>query len=992
MNPVSPIRPDLPLIGRVEQLARLRELLGAAAAGSSATALVAGDAGVGKTRLTEEFVRFARAEGALVLIGHCVDLGAGGLPYLPFVEALGRLLREDGDETETAAGEVVREVAQQRPVLLRLAGRESAAAFGEEQERLPLYDAVSGLLAELARPGGPVVLVLEDLHWADASSRDLLRFLVSRHGRERLLVVGTYRGDDVHRRHPLRPLLAELVRVPGVERIELTPFDDAELGDYLRMLSGDTVPAHAVRAIARRSEGNAYFAQELLAASGGRPALPAGLADVLLARLEQLSPAAQRVARVASVAGRRVSDQLLRQAVELPTGELDEALREAVTQFVLVPDDQERYAFRHALLQEAVYGDLLPGERVRIHAAYARLLAGAGPAAAADLAQHCLASHDLVGALRAAVEAGAEARRRLAPAEALDHDEVALQLWDAVPAAERPEGTDLVELTLKASVAAGSVGELHRAVALATSARDLALDGSDPEQLAKAHGRLAHQLYAVDRSTEARDEARAAVAALAGRPASKLRVWARSEEARALLMLNELEASREVVRSALGEARELDLGSVEADLLTTLAVLDARDGEVAQVTSHLQTARQRAVDAAAPAAALRAVYNLGVTLHDFGDLDGAVKVLDEGLEDAGRAGLSSSLYGADGWVILVNCLVLAGRWEQAQEAVARGGAMLSERAATGLRVSSLSVPAARDPALALALTEELLRDTGRVPWSYLLRAARADALRWLGRPEEALEVIDEGLAELDRQEPYQLGGLRLDGVGLGALADHRHTRIGEPGDADDLAVLRRGEQLLADAQERVDRGDARHGQLGPEGRGWLARARAEHARLTGDAGAAGAWQRVLDEFSDAPGRTEQPYEVAYARLRRAEALLLADPAPAVREEARALATQSRCTADELAAAPLREAVDGLARRARLDVGAGPAAPATVLTAREQEVMRLVAQGLTNRQIGRRLFISEKTASVHVSNVLAKLGASGRTEAVVIAQRRDLLGA
>ena len=447
-----------------------------------------------------------------------------------------------------------------------------------------------------------------------------------------------------------------------------------------------------------------------------------------------------------------------------------------------------------------------------------------------------------------------------------------------------------------------------------------------------------------------------------------------------------------MVTSGLGEARALDLGSAEADLLTTLAVLDARDGELGQVMSHLQAARDRAAAAGAHATALRATYNLGVTLHDFGDLDGAVRVLGEGLDDAGRAGLSSSLYGADGWVILVNCLVLAGRWEEAQQAVARGGAQLSERAATGLRVSSLSVPAARDPALALNLTDELLRDSGRVPWAYLLRAARGDALRWLARPEEALEVVTEGLRELDRLEPYQLGGLRLDGIGLGALADHRYTRIGETGDAGDEAILRRGAELLADAEQRVERGDARHGQLGPEGRGWLARARAEHARLAGGAGAAGAWRRVLAEFSDGPGRTAQPYEVAYARLRRAEALLLADPTAAAREEAQTLARQARCTAEELGAGPLREAVDGLARRARLDVGAGPAAAPTVLTNREQEVMRLVAQGLTNRQIGRRLFISEKTASVHVSNVLAKLGASGRTEAVAIAQRRDLLGA
>ena len=378
---------DAPLVGRAEELTRLTAAVERARTGRPAAVLLAGDAGVGKTRLLTELCARARAAGATVLIGHCVDLGAVGLPYLPFAEALRELAGLAADDGAVA------EALRSRPALDRLITRPGvstpAPSTGDDDAgRLQLFDAVSGVLGDLGESGKPVLLVIEDLHWADQSTRDLLSFLLARLRSERLAVVASYRADDLHRRHPLRPLLGELVRLPMVERLELQPFTPAELRDYLRALNGAPVADWLVRDVLARSEGNAYFAEELLAAGlAADPALPTGLADVLLARLERLSPAVQRVARVASVAGRRVSHSLLQAATGMPEAELEEALREAVTHHVLVADGGS-YAFSHALLQEAVYGDLLPGERVRLHGTYAKLFAEGVESSAAELAYH----------------------------------------------------------------------------------------------------------------------------------------------------------------------------------------------------------------------------------------------------------------------------------------------------------------------------------------------------------------------------------------------------------------------------------------------------------------------------------------------------------------------------------------------------------------------------------------------------------------------------
>src|SRR6266704_2298616 len=393
-------------VGRAAETAELRAALERAAAGRPATVVVAGEAGVGKTRLVQELVGQARAMGAVTLSGGCLDVGEGTLAYAPLAEAL-RSLAEllDPDELERVLGGLHR-LAERRPVLL----------------------------------------VVEDLHWADRSTRDLLAFLV-RNLRAGVAVVATYRSDELNRRHPLRPFLAELDRSGRAERLELARFGRRELGELLEGILGEAAPPPLVGEILARSEGNPFFAEELLAAHVGGVRLPSVLRDLVLARVEALSDAAQQVLQVAAVAGSRVDHELLAAVAEVPAEQLVWLLREAVAHHILLAEERTgAYLFRHALVQEAIYDDLLPVQRGPLHAAYARALerrmsqrdGAAATGAAAELGQlahHWYAAHELEAALLASVRAGQAAETASASAEALEQYERALELWDHVPQA-----------------------------------------------------------------------------------------------------------------------------------------------------------------------------------------------------------------------------------------------------------------------------------------------------------------------------------------------------------------------------------------------------------------------------------------------------------------------------------------------------------------------------------------------------------------------------
>ncbi|MEU9173559.1 AAA family ATPase [Streptomyces sp. NPDC048420] len=971
---MSQISISAPLIGREDELDRLSGVLERARGGEARAVLVAGDAGVGKTRLLDEVMGRAAAGGMTVLAGHCVDLGDVGLPYLPFTEVLGVLA---GDERFSG-------VVSSHPAVERLLGGGSP---GDSGGRLRLFEGIAGLLADLADIA-PLLLVLEDLHWADQSSRDLLRFLLSRGilqraaggvPTHRLAVLASYRADDLHRRHPLRPLLAELVRLPAVERLELRPMGDAEVARLVRALREGPLPDTTVRRIVERAEGNAFYAEELLAATGsGDGGVPSGLADVLLIRFEQLSDTAQQVLRTAAVAGRRVEHDLLRDAVGLPEEELEAALREAIGRQVLVPGDGDTYAFRHALAREAVYADLLPGERARLHGAFARLLDGRGNRAesAAERAHHYRESHDLAPALAASLEAADHALRVGAPAEELRHLEAALDLWSAVEASARPtgEGVDRVRLMLRASAAAAHTGELHRAVSLTRAAMAGVGQEADSELAARVRYTLAGNLMTVDNLTAAFAYSSEALDMIPADPPSRTWVWAAATHVLAARHVGENETALRVARQALARAEEMGVIDAQADLLISLAVLEGDGRRSVEGRERLRRARELARSSGNAPVEVRALFNLAIGTFESGHLDECLPWITEGLDRARRAGLLSSPYPMEMRYLHLVVLYTLGRWDECVRAASTDAEVLP--ASGGYRVApALYVALARGDFKAADRARTLLE--GPFDWMATLVAgiALTEAAALRSDAEEAVERMRSTVAALtdDTGTPPHVT-VRLAALALSAVAD-RATDLRLKGDQE-------GARRWADtATELLEpaRALAVHGGVpqGPEGQAWLARAEAEWTRAVSGPDVE-AWAKAVAAFDFG-----DVYEPARCRLRYAEALLAAER----REEAAAEARAAREVFARLGAKVLLEQVDELIRRGRL---ADAPPTASLLTAREQDVLRLLARGRSNRQIGEELFITGKTASVHVSNILAKLGAASRTEAVAVAYRQGLI--
>jgi DNA-binding CsgD family transcriptional regulator len=967
-------------IGRAVELGRLEALLERAGQGSPQVVLVAGDAGVGKTRLLLALADRARQRGTRVLMGASVELGDIGFAYLPVLDAL-RELADDPEEARLLTG-----AAMTAPALGRLLpGIEPAGPTGDSLDQLQVLDAVRAVLVGLAERS-PVALVLEDLHWADRATRDLVAFLARTLRSGRVTLVVSYRSDELHRRHPLRPWLAELVRLPVVGRLELAPFTRAELAEHLEAIAGAPLPAEQVEGIYARSEGNPFYAEQLLAAGAGdaRVELPPTLVEVLLARVQGLSEPAQQVLRVAAVAGRRVHHRLLAAVAGQPEAELEQGLHEAVGAGVLATDVATGgYAFRHALLQEAVYGDLLPGERVRLHAAYARLLAADPDGAAAELAHHCLASHDLVGALAASVRAAEEAEAVLAPADALRHLSAALRVWERVPEPVAVSGIDRIELTLRAAAAASAAGEHQRAASLAQDAARAAEAAVDPAQAARAHERRGVYLFDAGRIEEALDARAQAVELVPAHPPTRLRARVTAAMAQALVNARRRDDARSWCDEALAAARGAGSADEEADVLITLGMIEQYH-DPAKARSLFAAARAQAADAGNLEIELRAVYDDAEVGKQLGDLASAGAGFDDGAELARRSGLGWSRFGIYMRREQLAVRYLTGDWDGCERLLAAVPELVTTLAAAQVAVQGLGVLVARGRPAAPARLRQLAGLAGADPFlDRDVAVWEAELAGWQGDLERARSAIRRGLAAADAVEIFDqaLEGawVAMNGLSVEAGRAERARAARDTATLADATAAGRAllERVRADA-ERAPRAGLAHDV---HVRGRLAKAEAEWTRLQGRSDPA-RWQAAVDAFSYG-----NAYAVARCQWRLAEALAGGGD----REQATAAARAAHATATRLGSAPLREALEALARRGRLDLGVVLPAQRTLagLTPRELEVLRLLVEGRSNRQIAEELFISAKTASVHVTNLLAKLGVRSRLEAAAMARRLGL---
>jgi DNA-binding CsgD family transcriptional regulator len=1005
------------LVGRDVELDVLTGLLGTAAAGQSVVALVSGDGGIGKTRLAAELSAAARGRGFTVLSGRCAEL-AGAIPYLPLADALRGAAagRSDGQlAAAVAARPVLTQLLPDRPITPAVTSPPSDGAPGLGRQRL--FGAVLGMLTELAE-ASPVLLILEDMHWADDSARDLVTFLSRVLRRERVAMVVSYRTDDLHRQHPLRPVIAELLRLPSVTPLRLGPLNPAAMAEHLTALSGRPLGAAELGQLLRRAGGNPYYAEELLAAGDpgtGGPALPASLGELLVSRAERLPEAARQVVHAAAVTGRYVDDELVMLASGLAAPEYEKAVREVVAHQLLVPDGPDGYAFRHALLREAVYADLLPGERTRLHARLAKLLSDERrlaevPGTAAELAHHCLASQDLPGALAASVRAAQEAERQGAPADAHRQFELALSLWNQVAEPERVSGADRSSLAFLSALRAADGGQASLAV---DRLRELisALDGSDPALLCRASERLAY-LLAEGGDGDGDDALAAAEAAVAALPADPPR-WERARalatHASVLLRQRDLGPARLRADQARAAARAAGALRVEADAMVTLGLISEQSGRTEKAVDLLERAHRQAASVAANAGPqrhqvpaercecatcllgteLRAAFHLARARLDLGDPAGAAGPAHEGTRRARKAGLGLAPYGLDlqGLHYLVH--YADGAWDHAEQIAGDFAVRVTSAGEARLSAVALSVAVARGRTAQVAdrirwLEPFLAADRSA---ECTARGQLAEHALWQG---DAKTAITEAEAAIRAAQAWEQGygplAVRLAAVALGAVADGAVTGGAVAGGARQQAGPA-ADDLLEIARQAAARQRPLDSRLGAPGPGWLARAEAEWLRAAGRNDPA-AWQAVVEAFG-----ARSPYETARSRWRLAEALVQAGQHEAARREWR-LAAQ---TAGDLGAVPLQAAVADLGRRARLapalqrssESAEQSRGPLARLTSRELEVLRLLAAGRGNKDIGATLFITAKTASLHVSNIMAKLGAASRLEAAAIAHQQGI---
>ncbi|WP_255952132.1 helix-turn-helix transcriptional regulator [Streptomyces odontomachi] len=983
------------------------------------TLLLGGEAGVGKTRLVEEFAALARAEGGVVAIGGCVEIGADGLPFAPFSAVLRALRRQLPDEMAAAAAGQEAELARLLPELGEAQPR--SGSLHDEEAMARLFELTARLLERMAGEH-TLVVVLEDLQWADASTRHLLAYLLRTLRGPRLVILATYRSDDIHRRHPLRPLLAELDRLRTVHRLELRRFSHAEVGCQLAGILAHTPDPALLDDIFERSDGNAFFVEELAcAAHEGRAAgLTDTLRDLLLVRVERLPEDAQRVVRIAAEGGSTVEHALLAAVAGLGEDELIEALRAAVGASILIASsDGDGYRFRHSLVREAVRDDLLPGERSRLNRRYAASLEADPALVSADtcvprIASYWYHAHDAAKALPAVLRASVVARRRHAYSEQLCLLERAMELWDAAGEPVRaglrpvdyteaylpcgdPDSTPLsfLDLMAEAAVAGRLCGERDRALTITRRALHLLENetaGRDPLRAAWFWVQRSRLVQGLARG-DGWQELGTAQDLVRGLPPSEVHAEVLAGVAGWSMTHEPGPESLAAAERAVEYARMLGARDIEMDARTTLGGLMVDAGQVEAGLAEMQEVTDRVRELGSPAGIGRSYVNLPSALEGVGRSREAVDVLEEGIRLSRHYGLLDSQ--AWMWGNLAESLYALGRWDEAAEAAAqaeRGGQHSKPRGAGAARLACLAL-ARGDLAEAARRLTEARRHYGThdprpeqsLPLARIALELAAGEGRLLDARTELARAIEVGFPP-----GTQRYGWPLLLAAATAEADARTVPVAGPGRADAVDRIRTAAKRLTTCVPV-----------------WAAHAswvRAELLRAEGRA-APDEWLDVVAAF----GPLERPYDLARVRHRLAQALLASGAGTPRgcrgpgegdddRDRAAELLRQAGAVARHLGARPLAEAVATLAQRGRLALTRGaapdPADPAEALglTSRERDVLRLVAAGRSNRQIAEELFISPKTASVHVSNILAKLGVSGRGEAAALAHERGLFAA
>jgi DNA-binding CsgD family transcriptional regulator/tetratricopeptide (TPR) repeat protein len=997
------------IVGRDEELARIERALNDAASGRPQILFVSGEAGIGKSRLVREAIDRGRALGSLILHGSCLDIGQGWLPYLPVVEALRGLARDlTPEHLDYVLGAGRADLAKLLPALAAEEVGASPPAEANEPslgERARLFERFIGLLGRMGETA-PTLAVLEDVHWIDPATRDLLTFLVHNLTVEPVVAVMTVRTDELGKGHPVLAWLAELSRAPGAVRIDLPRLDRSAVTRQLEAIAGTTVDDAIMRRVWMRSEGNPLFAEELLSAELNVvvPARPPSLVDVLMARIGRLSPDGQVVLEALAVAGRPADERLLAPAVEQDVLIVGGHLREAAAQGIAIALPDGRYRFRHELLREVIEQELPAAQRRHLHARFAqeleghRELAEPNPAGAdGELAHHWAEADRPVEAYRSALAAAQAAEAVNAVDQAFGLLRSAIALEARLPDDQAPTRAQQIETRRRAADAADLAREFQEAIELLRDALALVEVSADPSTAGLIHARLGYLRWATGDGAASLEEHQEAVRLVPANPPSRARARVLAGLAGGLMSLGRWDESKAIAAQAIETAHEIDADAEESRSRTFLGSDLVALGEIESGLSELRKAHELALGVGPPDLVIATGYNLGLNLLLAGDgLDEAHRLATRMWELAREAGMERR-FGMDLAALAGDALTRLGRWDEA-DTVTHDGLALAQRRRGGPYLAAVR---ARLAALrgGAGEAERRLSDIGDLSdepdTAAFVAGVRSEAGLARDDPEDVVTLAAAGLESLGASSVTgnALWAAPLVALGLRALADLAET-----------ARASSDVKRMADLRKRVEPFATRlaglgNAGLGGGGRAWIETAAAELARFEGKA-RPDAWGAATETWTSVP----DPYLSAYAGYRAAEAGLRAEGIKA--DVGDGLRTAHR-TAESLQAEPLRRAIEQLAGRARIDLAAGVAreagpvaveaasaraAPAHRLSVREVEVLRLVAAGRTNGEIAEELFITRKTAGVHVTHILDKLGVSNRVEAAMAAARLGILSA
>ena len=993
-------------VGREEELSRLEAALGL----HTRLVLVEGDAGVGKTRFVCEAMAKAAAAGVVMVRGECLPL-AETLPLLPVAAALGGLARLDGgglmEGALNSAPEYLRgEVGRLLPEL----GSDSGPGAGGRDEgwqRERLLSAVAELFDAVARKcGSGVALVVEDVHWADSATLDLLTFVVRGGCRGAVSVVATSRADEAPLAAHVADWLAQMRGAAGVEEIRLAPLSREEVAQQAAALAGCPVPGEVVDELYARAQGNPFFTEQLVAgglagraeAGLGVPAgLPDRLAELLTARAGRCAGNARAVLAGLAVAGRPLDENLVGAVTGLDSEAVRGGLRELAAARLLAEDTADGgHRPRHALLAEAVAGALLAGERATLHESSARALAAAGDKRlAAEVAGHWQAAGRPVEELPARLAAAEAAERVFGYAEAAVHWRRAIGLSQALPAAADAAGTGLPRIYVRAIDALYRSGDGEHAAEVAEEAyRRFAAD-PDPATAAVARHQAARS--------------RVIDAAGGGLPLIEeaLRLYEQAppsaEHAKAWLdyaddFLYHVEGRHQDIPRALNQAlRIAEAAGATAMIPGILASLAANAfvrGHVEEGFSFLEQGWILARTAGNRIALVRLAAKESDALLKLARFQDAADIALGGLGPAREAGLQASFEATILAFNAAEALLAGGRTAEAAALVEpltagppdRDDWIAHEaRAEIDLLRGDIDAAAARR-----RLIDAIPAHHGTGPAARESARRAAELAVWAGRPGDALAEVQQALPLLQTTDLTIMCGWLL-AVGMRACADLAEGARARRDEAA-AAAARSAADGLTSWLDQVSRAPFTDHPLVATIPAERATWDAERTRLFG-AGDPEAWHVAAEIWQD----LGCPHRAGYAWWRQAQAHL--DVGQPTTASAVALRAASGAADGH---APLLAQIRLLAGRARITLQPATGLPETPppaearapygLTGRELAVLRLLAAGRTNAQIGAELYISPKTAGVHVSAILRKLGVSGRVQAAALAERAGLLPA